>query len=82
MYGVFVVGIDEHCPALGPGVLVSEPLMEVLAVGLILLASLALQCGIKPWRTQAANLVDAAVGVLSSSATRVVGPVTLQLKGT
>ena len=44
-----------------PVVLVSEPLVEVLAAVLVLLTSLVLQCWIKSWRTQAANLADAAV---------------------
>lgn len=41
-----------------PVVLVSKPLMDILAVTPILLANVMLQCWVKPWCTQSANLVD------------------------
>ena len=52
-------GLRNTVLSLIPVVLGCEPLMEALAILLIPLASLALQCRIKPWCTR--NLVDAAV---------------------
>ena len=59
-----VVGLKNTVLSLVPVVLVSQPWLEVLAVVFTRLASLVLQCWFKPWRTLAANLVDAAVTFL------------------
>ena len=66
-----------------PVLLVSEPLMEVLAATPCLLASLILQCWVEPWCTQAANLVDAAgARLIVPCFTAAVSLVSLELKGT